>query len=551
MVLISLIKRWFVTSDHSVVRQPLPAIDLLSSAASSSYFETREHEIFYAALKTDENRRDFHDQMIGVCQRFLEVTSDPKAELLVDHLVSRVESTRSKRSQASQLLATAEQRHRRGCKIMGLSAPLTLDSLKRSYRIAALKHHPDRGGIHDDMIAINEAYTEIHTLLIEEHLVAEGALAFADGSEDRGDIVRKCWDYRYKVWQLLLSIYIDDWSLDEAFRYLQMFSSSNWRTTPYTKNVSRTSELHYVALELTERLARSSMHSEARSCVLLSEKWAKAVAKEREHMGDAFVYGAMGKDDYIYGARKILDRINRRKVVLKHIRQAKNALRLGVIDQKRYEILTVRFAEKDYAKRVEEGTQERVFHSYTKEYGFLQTLPPDGVATGKVKCARLVPEPGYYCVQLRFLTDDQQAEYVEAFGTSPVLVLTRKYLFVRLQSLLETAILYDSEISAGEFEREARLLGTLKSNNSKYYAQDVADTIVYLARLDPKERTERLRCLRALHANPPCGFCGFYGLSNDGAVCNVLIVQGYFEFVRRPLAQLREEAEGSTSLKKY
>lgn len=525
-------------SNHNIARQPLPAIDLLSSAASSSYFETREYEIFYSALKTVESRRDFHDQMIGVCQHFLKVTSDPDAELLVDHLMSRIEITRSKRSQASQLLATAEQRHRRGCEVMGISAPLTLEGLKRSYRVAALKYHPDRGGTHDDMIAINEAYTEIHALLLEEKLVAEGALTLDDGSEDRGDVVRKCRDYRYKVGQLLLSIYIDDWSLDEAFRYLQMFSSSNWRTTSYTKNVWRTIELTKIASELTERLARASMHPAAHCCLLLAEEWAKAVAEESEHVVDVFVNGA----------KKTLGKSKRPKVVLNHIRQAKNSLRLGVIDQKQYDKLLVKFAEKDYAKRVREDRQGMIFHSYTKEHGFLQALPPDGVAAGKMKRARLVPEPGYFFTQLRFLTDDQQAEYAEAFGTSPILALTRKYLFVRLQSLLETAILYDSEVSAGDLEREARLLGTLmlkRGKNDNFYAQAVADTIVYLARLDPKERTERLRCLRALHANPPGGFMQMGALSMG--MSSVRIVPSYFEFVRKPLAQLREEAKWITS----
>jgi DnaJ-class molecular chaperone len=42
--------------------------------------------------------------------------------------------------------------------ILGVSKSATADEIKRAYRKLALKHHPDRGGNHDEFTKINEAY---------------------------------------------------------------------------------------------------------------------------------------------------------------------------------------------------------------------------------------------------------------------------------------------------------------------------------------------------------------------------------------------------------
>jgi hypothetical protein len=98
----------------------MPGIDLLDSSASSSYFEVREHEIYYRALHHHEPARDLHAKLIPICTRFIELTALRQNETLVDELISwsanrrRVSSSanRRKMSWSFQLLAAqARERH--------------------------------------------------------------------------------------------------------------------------------------------------------------------------------------------------------------------------------------------------------------------------------------------------------------------------------------------------------------------------------------------------------------------------------------------------------
>lgn len=52
--------------------------------------------------------------------------------------------------------------------------PKTLEELKKQYKSLALNHHPDRGGILEDMQAINNEYDELFKVLKNVHANAQG-----------------------------------------------------------------------------------------------------------------------------------------------------------------------------------------------------------------------------------------------------------------------------------------------------------------------------------------------------------------------------------------
>lgn len=44
--------------------------------------------------------------------------------------------------------------------ILGVTPPISIDKLKAAYRTAAALYHPDRGGSHQKMVVLNDAYQQ-------------------------------------------------------------------------------------------------------------------------------------------------------------------------------------------------------------------------------------------------------------------------------------------------------------------------------------------------------------------------------------------------------
>jgi hypothetical protein len=533
---------------NHIIQKSLPALDLLKFSVSNSYFNAREHEVFYTALKKVEARREFHAKLIEVCTTFLTLTSNEKDRALVDELISRgfrKDTTRARNEELAsdaqrrneqlsvemqrhieQLAADVQRQHPRGYDLLDLTAPLTLEGLKTAYRTAALKHHPDQGGRHEDMISINHAYAELHPLILDAQSVLEEQFApeadpeYVAMPEDPGTRVRNCLDYRYVMARLLLSVHLDDWALDQAFEYLQLLSSEASAETPYTRNRWRHIELIPNAAKLAERLALAKLRQEAEVSLRVATRGVQTAQNE-----------GLRFENFVRKAELTISGVKRANFVINHSRQAENALRLGIIDQKRYEKLAAKFASQRQAKNAGEAVQAALFTAYAKSPGFLPGLPPDALSVGKSSSQHLVPEPDYHVTRLAELTEDQQAEYAAAFGPEPVLQWARKYIFVRLHSLVETAILYDRGVGLDAIEREARVLSRLRGDTSSdYYGVAVVDAVRFLSELTPQQSTERLGCLRALHAKSQAGGLG---------MCSVRLTPWYFEFLRRPIAELR------------
>ena len=104
-------------------------------------------------------------------------------------------------------------------RILGDDAGRDLEHLRAAYRAAALRCHPDRGGSHEDMIAVNRAFEMLHRILVEEAgavpIVGEDSESLASSGETPNALA-----YLWTVRRLLLGIALDDWELDEASVYL-------------------------------------------------------------------------------------------------------------------------------------------------------------------------------------------------------------------------------------------------------------------------------------------------------------------------------------------
>ena len=511
-------------------------LNYLDHPAAATYFAIKEHEAYYRALKRVGPRRDFHSTLIPLGAAFVDLALAGDGERVLDPLIAATARAAAVRPDGG-LLAEARAVHARGVELMGLTEPLTFESLKSGYRVAARRHHPDAGGSHDAMVAVNEAYTLLHELLVgrqqaaaEDTDAAGDELAASGGSAGPGHLplVETTRDYVYVVGRLLLAATLDDWAVDEAFTWLERVTSDAWQRSAYASHPWERMNLAEPAGKLATRLAVAGRREDAQQAL--------AVAREAARLAKAH---GLSYDHFIGDAADVIAGHRRSQVVLNHPRQAENALRLGVIDRKRY----AKSVEKFEATAREEGERERALAEQLSGTAFLPNLPADRPARGKVKRAGLVPEPGYYVTRVADLSDDQQAEYVEAFGAAPSLALVRKYTFVRLTSLLESMITEPAAVSPAAVERECSVLGSVHPGSGAAYAADVAAFARDVAAEEPAARGERLKLLRTLHERALAAGerAGVLRVSLAYALPSrfVELSPGYFETASLPLLALR------------
>ncbi|WP_437723620.1 J domain-containing protein [Sorangium sp. So ce861] len=512
---------------RTIVKTSRSSINLLANPATASYFATKEQEVYYHALKHVGSRRDFHPALVDVCNTFIAQALDGENEQLIDELIATASATAASGLAGGGLIEEARNLHPQGFALLQLQEPLSYESLKSAYREAAKRYHPDCGGSHDAMTAINTAYQIFHSLI-------EFATHLDDGSDDpepyvssRGTPIRTCRDYVYAIGALLFSVALDEWALDEAFVWLERITSKPWQRSRYARNEYQRIDLIEPAAKLATRLELAGRHAEAELSL--------AVAREGLRVATAL---ELSYDRVVQEAEEAVAGRRRPKLVLNHPRQAANAHRLGIIDAKRYAKVMENLSNAD----AKDSQYEAALAQFVAAGGFLQALPTDVTAHSKQMRARLVPEPGYFTHHIANLSDDQQAEYLSAYGPRPTLHLVRKYACVRLQSLLDTAMLHPGTVPLDRIEREARTISKLLPGSREGYGSDVADAVQLLAEQPEEERRERLLLVGRLHRNAGRLATGGLTLSiGDMAVhpFSLDVTTNYLDLVRRPLADLR------------
>lgn len=516
-----------VLSSACVVERGEDATDYLSTPAVAAYFEAREHEAYYQALKRVGPRRDFRERLIPVLERFIELTDSPPGAAAVDSIMAesfRVEQAARAAGDGSPL-QIARAQYPEGTELLNLTEPLTFDSLKSAYRGAVRRNHPDAGGSHDAMVAVSEAFHFVHALLREREV---GMGAGGDKGAVSVGAVSDCAAYRYTCGELLFLMALDDWNADTAFVWLERITSAAWQRSPYAQHPWRWTALTEPAGKLAIRLSLAGLHKQASRALAIARSGLRE-AQKRDLVHEPYVRPA---EDLLAGRRRV-------QVVINHQRQADNALRLGVIDAKRYQTILKRLA----LSAATEGVHEERLRQFQAGGGFLRDLPTDRVARGKVPQGHLVPEPGYYVTRIEQLTDNQQAEYVITFSNWGTLPLVRKYTFVRLVSLLESALFHPGQVDDAAAEQEARMLASLHDGNGSFYGTEVTGMLAKLRRQPSAERQARAALLKAIdqgsgHRNSVGGITITLTIGCMSPL-GMPLSADYFDLINRPLGDLR------------
>jgi hypothetical protein len=428
--------RWFGRDDGSSsdLVQSGSAHDYLSDPAIAAFFSAREHEFYFRSLKSVDETRAFHDRLIAVLLSVLQLV-DERSQPILDEILARAFHEEHPWSAGELTPATSVVGHvrslePRGVKLLGIDDDVDFEVLRKAYRAAALRVHPDRGGSTAEMGAVNRAYELLHSRLGERQ--AEGGLVFGSSLS-----VPTARDFVCSTVRLLFDISLDDWALDEASSWLEELTieiapptTDNRRyRLSFSLSSDQLMDLTEPASKLCQRLIACDDRAGAE----------RAIKVAREGLRKAQAHGLI-YEPFVNAAQEVMEGKRKPRFVLNHPRQLDNALRLGAIDEKRYAANLARIDKRRGDRELDRIERTELLSSST----FIEHLPIDHSLSRKAAPGRLIPHPGWYEDRAETLAAEQQAEYLAAFGPDSTLEAVEKYAWVRLSSLIRSAAYFTS-----------------------------------------------------------------------------------------------------------
>jgi hypothetical protein len=438
--------------------------------ALAMYYRYLEAEAYDRGLKTMREHRGFRDEFLNRANAVLRYEHDPDARDQIALAIAR-EAAAFAAAPAMVIgdsAAEARSRDPQGYALLDLAPPLTLENLRAAYRRAALVHHPDVGGDNETMRKINDAY-ELFSAVIRRRAAQE---TLATGSQPV--VANDVDSFFVRVRFGKLSMLLDDLAADAALEVYDTLSIANL-------------EAQFRSWDLVAKL-----------CELLAACNRPDDAKRVLHDLGTLVEDG-GKRELILGPiyRKASEACCDPKAIRfipNHARQANNLLRLGIIDQRRYDAILKRVGE------AEEKTsdQEEAFENFAASYRFLQ-LPMDP-AVDAVPVTGLVPGPDYYA-RVETMSDAQRREYARAFHGGAA-ALTVKYLAVRMDAVLRAPFVGYGDFNALLVELRALDSAPGMKPGLAALCEEAITVISFLASLPESQRAQRIAALKTLDSAP-------------------------------------------------
>jgi hypothetical protein len=418
-------------------------IDLLADLRSSAYFEMKEALLHYFSLSASQYRKDFNIEAAAAIDAFNCLSNKDRSALhqafTIGYRRPELFIERAKANDHRQPLLQSTQNAERYFLADDLK---DLKSLKNAYKKKAKIHHPDSGGDHQSMLALNSTFNELLEKISTGHYKQ-----FAQKTEQKGiwkDYVevdmtpmpRSVWcnwigplvqgrfSHGLRVYQpvdidkaialLRASFAIDEYDLPEA---LSLFTPILRKLSNRKRDFGMNAAVIEASIELCRRLRAAHLDTEAEqvsqqvrtSCLNLHLHW----------WHNAKLLG------------EVMDANVRPKVNPLHPRQRRNL--------ERY----VQHGKTGTASRLLKArqTKEIQFRDAISAMGGFINLPFDPPNPQYPSLAdKKIPQPNSWTP----LSAEQIGEYHFAFYKSPTLGLVVKHLALRCEmwfaALFEVAV---------------------------------------------------------------------------------------------------------------
>lgn len=388
------------------------------------YYDLQEILLYYYSVKIVNEKRDLYNSILEYSYPFLEIDEiENNIQLLNNSLFSKDIKTIKKKATFSK--TEIRNLNPKGFGLLNIDIPFNRDELKKAFKKAARKHHPDVGGNEEDMKALNNANT-----LYNEFLSWEQTTKLDIASSEYYTRIKNAETFYAEVFGLLISIFVDIWELEKAKKLIKVLTDSDFFNSGIClNNFSYRVDLFKQLNELAQKLTNIDNYSEAEKIFQLSLNFQKE-----------FQYDGM---DYEFEVtQKIISREKKHRITVRHILQAENAYKIKAITEKRYE---------EYIKKIQDTASnnkklEKELKDFLSKNDVFIKLPHDeNIIFTDVK--KFIPHISYFeSKDISLLSKEQQCEYYFTFYLEPSISSIRKYLFVRFSSYIISINTYEAKL---------------------------------------------------------------------------------------------------------
>ena len=463
--------------------------DFLKNNSIVAFYNMKEAVNAYKNTHSIEGRRNIALEVESVINTFINYDfSDDEIDFLI-MLSKKNEDLIKSITPDSNLFNLLRNADKRGLKLLNVTGDISLSTLKKCYRNASLKYHPDKGGSHEEMIRVNDAYTKFYDI-IENHKSLEKIVKTISSPVQWNDWMFSC---------LLIKACInaDFFAADKIIKPLE--KAYNYATK---SNSNYAGYFSYelggfegdVLSKLSYTLHRFSMYDEWSKSREITHFFYEQIIKGKikNEYGDLLTRGFFTELMIKKYSKEEFEK-NIPKLVIRHIEQGENAYRLKKIDDKR-----IKSIRKRYDKR---KSEDKVYFDdlieFCKNFEF-QVEVNDYDYKSDIIQGSIIRDVSLEQKRYHHLSAQQKWEFLKSFKDGHDGKLIDKYLKIRSQDIMLGLINRFEKLDIKNLTRECEFFSKIEECTEHSSYENVLEFIIYLESIRKNERKEICKILSSL-----------------------------------------------------
>lgn len=501
--------------------------DFLNHEGINVYYTAREAIKAFSSYIGINQRRELAYSVIEALEKFIIYNyTDDEFKLINKMLTANKQILERNVKTDTGLFTHLLKLDSQGVALLEIDKDIDLEKLKKLYKTASKKFHPDLGGDLEIMKKVNEVYSLFHDAI--SYFIPDNRL----GNDLPTALVGSFSELVFSAHLILSNCYADFYAADKAFTHLEK-----------SYEISLSEKSLYIG-QFIQVVAQVGLY---KTCKILStfnmKQEKKLAASWTSYFFDRMVYEwnknnttSEESDNLQSDFFSFEDSV---KIVIKHPEQAKNAYRLNKIDKKRYDKAMKQFD----VRKNDSSIQDQLIEVFSRDEGFILKTTSESYTSTSIN-PQIISPPNYYITRFSHLEEEQKWQYVKCFGGSGDVAIFNKYYNVRTQQILLGLINnYESVVVQGITKEIEYFKNKLAEKFPNYLL--LHEFYFFLQNLNVVERNQRLSILESLDDSSPESFNATFtfnlgSFSTQTHTKRIRVSRDYIEFATMELEEINK-----------